>query len=221
MESRNSKGLKGLAIAVAAFTYAGAVIYFDIQFLSIMQSSFMGGILGALAFAGAVMVGVSMLVLPVAMHFWFAPGLQFIWGVLFWTFDLAVMVMNAILAYNLTRGVIPEDIMGSWYMFSPATPIVVVVGWGLAFLLDPSQQLRHAIEEARANMVDEYKKEVQKAAKSEESYAILRGGARNAAIDFAEQISLNKIGAGVNGSSEEAAAKKNTTKRNPTKAGSR
>lgn len=209
MESRNTKAMKTLSIVAAAMVYAGAVIYGDLQFLTIMRSTFSEGILGALSMAGAVMVGVSALILPLALHFWFAPGMQIIWGYIFWAIDIAVLALNSILAYAMVAGGGSLDSMlAVWSWFMPATPLIAVIGWGIAFLLDPSNAMNQAVNEARMNMIEEYKKEVSKASKGDETFGILKHGARNTAVDFAEQISNTRIDPVTNGHSKEKVALK-------------
>jgi hypothetical protein len=105
MKGRNTSALKTVAVWLAALTYAGAVMYGDIQFLQVMNKAFPNdGIMRALAMAGAVMTAVSALTLPIALHWWFAPGLQFLWGIGFWVLDILALVLNAILAYQIAMG---------------------------------------------------------------------------------------------------------------------
>lgn len=209
MESRNTKALKSISIVAAVLVYAGAVIYGDLQFLTIMRTTFSEGILGALSMAGAVMVGVSALILPMALHFWFAPGLQMVWGYIFWAFDIAVLAMNSILAYALVAGGGEMDaLLATWSMVSPATPLIAVIGWGIAFLLDPSNAMHQAVSESQMNMIDQYKKQVSKASKSDETFDILESGARETAVDFAEQLSSTRIRQSTNGHAEVVKPKK-------------
>ena len=208
MDSRNMKAVKGFIILGAMLTYAGAVVYGDVMFLRVMSETFMDGWLGMVAMAGAVMVGVSALLLPAAKQFWFSPGSQTIWGYLFWGIDILALGANAILAYQIASGVPLDGIMSGWAKFSPATPLLVVVGWGMAFVLDSSSAMRAAVAESKANMIDEYKKEVGKASKSNETFAILQGGARDTAIDFAEQLASTRIKKNENGQVEVVDEKK-------------
>lgn len=151
MKNRNEKALKIVAIALAALTYAGAVMYGDIQFLQVMDKAFPNdGVLRALAVAGAVMTAASALTLPLALHWWFSPGLQFLWGIAFWILDILALGLNAILAYQIAVGKV-DPMLATWQMISPATPLLAVVGWGLAFLLDRSHKERHAIAEMQAD----------------------------------------------------------------------
>ncbi len=133
MKSRNERALKTIAIALAALTYAGAVVYGDVMFLQVMRKAFPeSGLLQTLAMAGAVMTAASALTLPLALHWWFAPGTQFIWGVVFWFADILALALNAMLAYQIAGGAV-DSLISQWQVLSPATPLLAVIGWALPF----------------------------------------------------------------------------------------
>jgi hypothetical protein len=188
MESRNEGALKKIAVALAALTYAGAVIYGDIQFLQVMDKAFPGdGIMRALAMAGAVMTAISAVTLPVALHWWFSPGLQFLWGIAFWVLDILALGLNAMLAYQVASGHL-DAMLATWQMFSPATPLLAVIGWGIAFLLDPSQQERHAVAEMQADQIETYATQMRQAAKSDAVYQEILQAAQLHAREFAQSL---------------------------------
>jgi len=193
VKSRNEQALKTISITLAALTYAAAVLYGDVQFLTVMQTAFPGDpMLRALAMAGAVMTAVSAMTLPIALHWWFSPGLQFIWGVSFWLIDILALGLNAMLAYELATGV-TNSVITTWQIFAPATPLLAVVGWGIAFLLDPSHRERHARAEMEAAQIDTYADQMRKAANSEEVYAEILAAAKIRAREFAENLSGRRI----------------------------
>jgi hypothetical protein len=216
MKNRNEKALKIVAIALAAMTYAGAVMYGDIQFLQVMDKAFPNdGVVRALAIAGAVMTAVSALTLPLALHWWFSPGLQFLWGITFWVLDILALGLNAILAYQIAVRKV-DSMLVTWQMISPATPLLAVVGWGLAFLLDPSHKERHAIAEMQADQIDTYAEQMRQAAKSEEVYAEILVAAKLQAREFAHSLHGQRV-ANVgtsnanNGTPESTSSKRGTT----------
>jgi len=222
MKNRNEKALKIVAIALAALTYAGAVMYGDIQFLQVMDKAFPNdGVLRALAMAGAVMTAASALTLPLALHWWFSPGLQFLWGIAFWVLDILALGLNAILAYQIAIGKV-DPMLATWQMISPATPLLAVIGWGLAFLLDPSHKERHAIAEMQADQIDTYAEQMRQAAKSEEVYAEILAAAKLQAREFAQSLHGQRVtsvspSSTNNGTSEPAPTKRgNGTKTNMT-----
>lgn len=190
---RNSDGLKKLVLFMAALTYAGAVIYGDVMFLQIVSDTFMSGILGNLAWAGAITTAASALALPLALHFWFAPGVQFWGGIIFWLLDVAVLALNAMLAYALASGGPVDPLLAGWHGLSPATPLLAVVGWGVMFLLDPSHKLRHAIIGIKADQIDAYEKHLKAANHSDEVYAILEAGAMEDAKLFSQMLTSQRV----------------------------
>lgn len=189
---RNEKGLQLLAVGLAALTYAGAVVYGDIMFLQVISKAFpQSGLMQALAYAGAITTAVSALCLPIAMHWWFHPGLQFIWGVIFWLLDIAALGLNSMLAYQLAMGGLDSS-LSVWAVLSPATPLLAVIGWGLAFLFDPSHQERQARAEMRADQIETYAEEMKKAAQSPEVKQIILEAAVNDARDFAHSLNYHR-----------------------------
>jgi len=194
MKGRNTSALKTVAVWLAALTYAGAVMYGDIQFLQVMNKAFPNdGIMRALAMAGAVMTAVSALTLPIALHWWFAPGLQFLWGIGFWVLDILALGLNAILAYQIAMGSL-DPMMYTWQMLSPATPMLAVIGWGLVFLLDPSHKERAAIAEMQADQIETYAEQMRQAAKSDEVYQEILQAAKLQAREFAQSLHGQRAG---------------------------
>lgn len=182
MESRNTTALKSLALFAAALVYAGAVVYGDVMFIAVMQDAFPPGILGGLAIVGAITTAASALILPVALHFWFAPGTQFVAGILFWLLDIAVLALNSMLAFAVATG---SGMLAMWGGFAPATPLLAVLGWGVIFLLDPSHKLRHAQLELESDLIDIHTEQLRQAAKDVGVSATITNGARLRAADMA------------------------------------
>jgi hypothetical protein len=179
--------LRTLAIVLAAITYCGAVVYGDVMFIQTMHDVFPSGLMGTLATAGAVMTAVSAITLPIALHFWFAPGMQFIWGVIFWALDIVALGLNAILAYGIATGAADPWLL-QWRAISPATPLLAVIGWGIAFLLDPAHKLRHAQAELEADQLDIYAEQLRQAARGDDVAEEITAGARAAARQAVGQL---------------------------------
>jgi len=185
MNSRNTKALQLIAVALAALTYCGAVIYGDIMFIQVMHSAFPSGVMGTLALAGAVMTAMSAITLPIALHYWFAPGLQFMWGVIFWAVDIVALSLNAMLAYQVATGG-ADTSLAMWQTVSPATPMLAVIGWGIAFLLDPSHKLRHAQAELEADLIDIHAAQLRDAAQHQ--HAAITANAQRTAAETARAL---------------------------------
>ena len=185
MNNRNQQAMRQTAVVLAALTYAFAVVYGDVMFLSVVSSAFpRGTILEALAYAGAIVTAVSALVLPIALHWWFAPGLQFVAGVMFWFVDIAALVLNSVLAYAIALNTV-DGTLHVWQMLAPATPMLAVLGWGILFLLDPSHRLRHAVAELEADQVDIFAQRLREHARSQQTDAALAEGAARSAAAYA------------------------------------
>jgi hypothetical protein len=187
--SRNTKGLLYIAAGAAALLYAAAVIYGDIMFIQVVGDAFPDtGLLASLSLVGALVTAGSALILPLALHFWFSPGLQFWWGLIYWLADIAALAMNSMLAYKLATGQPLDGPFASWRDFSPATPLLAVLGWGLVFMFDQSHTKRHAMAEMEADQVDEFNKQLRIAAKSDEVFGIIHGAAVDSANRYARDV---------------------------------
>lgn len=182
MEGRNNKALKALSVGIAALVYVLAIGYGDVMFITVMQDAFPTGILGGLAIAGAIATAISAIILPLALHFWFSPGLQFIAGIIFWLVDVAVLALNSMLAYAVATG---SGMLATWGEFAPATPLLAVLGWGIMFLLDPSHKLRHAQMELESDLIDIHAEQLRQAAKDAGVAGMITSGAKVRASDFA------------------------------------
>jgi len=106
---------------------------------------------------------------------------------IFWVVDVAALALNAILAYGVATGTIDPGLM-QWQQLSPATPLLAVIGWGVAFLLDPSHKLRHAQAELEADLIDIHAAQLRQAAKGEIIAETIITGAKQAAADTAAKL---------------------------------
>lgn len=175
--SRNVRAVKGIGIVLAYLTYAGGVAYGDIMFLVIMWRSNVlpDGFLGTIALAGAITTAVSALVLPIGLHWWFAPGPQLVSGFIFLGVDIIVLALNSMLAWQVGTGA--DAGIWWWQIISPATPLLAVVGWSVIFATDTSNKLTHADLEAEADTVDAYLAGLRTALNSDEVNTIIQQGA--------------------------------------------
>ncbi len=192
MKGRNADGLKKMVVFGFALAYVGAVAYGDIMFLQVVSRAFPGnGILQALSYFGAIVTGVSACLLPLALYAWFTPGAQLIWGFIYWLLDIAVLILNSILAYELATTTV-DDTMRVWQTMAPATPMLAVIGIGIAFMLDTSHQVRHAHAEMEADQLDILTDQMKLAARDPEVYATLVGAAKMSALQFAREHQHNQ-----------------------------
>lgn len=187
MNDRKAQGIRFIVIGVAALTYALAVGYGDVMFLSVVSHAFPSGFLAGLAIAGALATAASALLLPLALHFWLAPGTQFLVGIGYWVADILVLALNSILAYGLATGATDPWLL-TWQELSPATPLLAVLGWGLIFLFDQSHALRHARLGLEADLAEAHAAQLADASRGADVQDIIREGAQAAARDYAHHL---------------------------------
>ncbi len=144
LEQIRASGAKAVLIVLAGIIYVVGVVYADVMFLSIVQAMFPTGFLRTFAVVGAFLAGFTAILLPVAMHWWFAPGAQKIVGYLFYALDLGMMVLNVILAFQINQAGALDSNLALWKSFCPAVPVVCIIGWGLLYTLDNSHKIRDA-----------------------------------------------------------------------------
>ena len=95
---KDNEDAKKLAIGAGVVIYTLAVIYGDLMFLQIMQTTLPKGILQTLSAVGAITTAASSIVLLVALHYWFSPGLQTWGGIVYWFINVTVLALNSMLA---------------------------------------------------------------------------------------------------------------------------
>lgn len=167
-QSRNEKAAHFLLVGVAYLVYCAAVVYGDLMFLQVVGNMFSSDpVLHALSFGGAIMTAVSAMLLPIAKIRWLMPGPQMLAGWLFWFIEVGLLMANAALAYSLANTT-DNELMALWRPFSPATPMIAVLGWGILFMLDPRNKMRHAMFEGFADQVDQYSERMRVLTKSPE-----------------------------------------------------
>lgn len=127
----------------------GVVIYSEFMFISIIQVALPGGLGKSLALVGAVATGASVLTLVAAKLLWITPGGQLLWAWIFTGIEIAVMLMNDILAFALHQGPVTDQ-LAWWLQVTPASPVIALVGWILVLMLDTAQRERHRDQELEA-----------------------------------------------------------------------
>ena len=161
----NQKASTGAVKLVAFLIVLGVVIYSEVMFLGIISVLFPDGILRVGATMGAIATGASVLALYWGKSRWFSPGEQLIAA---WTFtgvEIAIMILNDILAFSLHNGHV-DGYLALWYQVVPASPVVALVGWVIITYLDRSRRKFHQdleMSEKREDMERDYTLEAFKA----------------------------------------------------------
>jgi len=139
----NKNAIVGVVKFFAALIIIGGITYSEILFLGIVSSLFPSGPMMIGAMLGAVTTGVSILVLCLGKSHWFRPGTQLIVAWIFTGVEIAVLILNDILAYQIHQGGALDTYMASWRLFCVAAPVVSIVGWILVFYMDPERAIMH------------------------------------------------------------------------------
>jgi hypothetical protein len=147
----NKNAIVGIVKFFAALIIIGGITYSEILFLGIVSSLFPSGPMMIGAMLGAVTTGVSILVLCLGKSHWFRPGTQLIVAWIFTGVEIAVLILNDILAYQIHQGGTLDQYMASWRLFCVAAPVISIVGWVLIFYFDPQRAITHRRMEMEDN----------------------------------------------------------------------
>lgn len=140
----NSKAIVSAIKFFAALVVIASVAYSEILFLGIIGNLFpTSGPLAIGAMIGAVTTGMSILALCIAKSHWFRPGMQLVVAWTFTLIEIAVLIMNDILAYQLHTGATLDQFMEAWKTFCVAAPVLSLVGWVLLFYFSPERAIQH------------------------------------------------------------------------------
>ncbi|GEM_PF-1367467 len=154
MRDQRRAAIKSAAMFMAVVLYGAVLIYtgvhnFNLISRTIAPDQQLFAITALLCLEGASIF------LPIAIHFWFAPGPQRMVGYLLYATNFTIVIMNTVLdAINNRADVMPEWLRMYATFFLPATPIVIGVGIAFIFLLDPSKKIHDARAAAEAASMD-------------------------------------------------------------------
>lgn len=182
MQSQKRNAMKGVALVLALALYAAGIVYTGVHNFNLLskglgqdQQLFAGVALLCLE-GGAVF-------LPLAIHFWLAPGGQRTVGYILYGANFFIVVLNTIADYMTHNATTLPGWLGVYAMFViPATPIMIMVGIAAMFVLDPSKQahdITSAVLAARQKavaqaMIDAANRPEINAALSAEGYDIVK-----------------------------------------------
>lgn len=183
--SRNQEALVKFLMFTAYLTYLAAVAYGDVMFIMLVGDIFPDGILGVFAIIGAVVTAISAALLIPAFIWWFSPGIQQVAAFTFWLIEGAVLIGNIILATRIAHGQVLDGALMTWQYFSPATPVISFLGWGMIFKLDESAKMANSLREGMADAIDAWGKAYKSAINSDE----FKASAENSAAEMSQAIS--------------------------------
>jgi hypothetical protein len=177
MRAQRRDAIKSAAMFMAVVLYGAVLIYtgvhnFNLISRTVSADQQLFAITALLCLEGASIF------LPIAIHFWFAPGPQRMVGYLLYAVNFTIVIMNTILdAINNRADMMPEWLRLYATFFLPATPIVIGVGIAFIFLLDPSKKIHDARAAAEAASMDAMALHMREAANRDDVNAAIQQAA--------------------------------------------
>jgi hypothetical protein len=166
MKENSRRALKGLAVTLSLIIYLAGLVYAGVRSYSLFAATVDPGLL-PLAVLGIVALELTAVALPLAIHFWTAPGAQRLAALGFYLLDLGLIVSNSILDAAHHSGTLLPDFLAAYGVYAvPALPVVCMVGWALLWALDPSSREHDMIASVRSATHEALMAQIQKAAES-------------------------------------------------------
>lgn len=164
LKENSRRALRGLAVTLSLIVYLAGLLYAGVRSYSLFAATIRADLL-PLAVLGIVALELSALALPLAVHYWTAPGAQRMAALGFYLLDLGLIVANAILdAAHHSGTLLPEFLQAYATYALPALPVLCMVGWAALWALDPSSREHDMIAAVRAATHEALMGQIQKAA---------------------------------------------------------
>lgn len=142
MKDNQHKALRGVALVLGVLVYLAGLIYAGVRSYDLFARTVPPDLL-PLAVLGILALELSALGLPLAVHYWTAPGVQRMAALGFYLLDLLLIVANSILDAAQRSGTVLPDFMWAYGTFAvPALPVLCMAGWALLYALDPASKER-------------------------------------------------------------------------------
>lgn len=154
MNDQRRNAMRGLSLVMALVLYGAVILYTGVHNFNLFRRTLpadqqLFAALVLLCLEGAAVF------LPLAIHFWLAPGPQRTVGYIWYALNFGLVIGNTILdsMLNLSQ-TIPDWLQVYANFVAPATPIFIGVGVALMLLLDPSKKIHDAMASAQAATID-------------------------------------------------------------------
>jgi hypothetical protein len=166
MKENSRRALKGLAVTLSLIVYLAGLVYAGVRSYSLFARTVAPELL-PLAMLGIIALEVSALALPLAVHYWTAPGAQRLAALGFYLIDLGLIIANAVLDAAHHSGTLLPGFLQAYGVYAvPALPVVCMVGWALIWALDPTSREHDMAASVRAATHEALMAQIQKAAES-------------------------------------------------------
>jgi hypothetical protein len=157
-------GVQSVAKAVSVILMVLGVIYCEVMYISVSEHAFPNGFLRIFAITGAMVSGISVLLLLLSKSYWFTEGVQLIFAYVFTGVEIIVIVLNVLVAFAINGGGQMDGWLQLWNTWgSPATPVFAIVGWMIIWQLDQGAKRRHRMTELEDSKIEaeaDYQEEV-------------------------------------------------------------
>ncbi len=149
IQSGSRRALGALAFALSVIVYLAGLIYAGVRSYTLFAATIDPGLL-PLAVLGIVALELSALGLPLAIHYWAAPGAQKMAAYGFYLADLALIIGNAILDAAHHSGALLPGFLEAYGVFAiPGLPVLCMAGWALLWALDPASREADMVQTVR------------------------------------------------------------------------
>jgi len=166
MKENSRRALRGLAVTLSLIIYLAGLVYAGVRSYSLFAATVEPSLL-PLAVIGIVALELTAVGLPLALHFWMAPGAQRLAALGFYLLDLALIVGNSILDAAHHSGTLLPGFLAAYGVYAlPALPVMCMVGWALLWSLDPASREHDMVESVRAATQAALLARIEKAAES-------------------------------------------------------
>jgi len=166
MKENSRRALRGLAVTLSLIIYLAGLVYAGVRSYSLFSATVDPGLL-PLAVLGIVALELTAVGLPLAIHFWTAPGAQRLAALGFYVLDLGLIVGNSVLDAAHHSGTLLPGFLTAYGVYAvPALPVVCMVGCALLWALDPSSREHDMIASVRTATHEALMAQIQKAAES-------------------------------------------------------
>jgi hypothetical protein len=177
MQAQRRDAVRAFAVFLAVVLYAAVLVYTGVHNFNLLSRTVPPDQRFFAAIALLCLEGAAVF-LPLAIHFWLAPGPQRLVGYILYGLNFAVVMVNTVLdAFTQRAEQLPDWLQLYAAFVLPGTPVFIGVGIAFLFLLDPSKKLHDARAAVQAASMDALALHMREAANRPDINAALRQAA--------------------------------------------
>ncbi|MCS7061649.1 MAG: hypothetical protein RMN25_10870 [Anaerolineae bacterium] len=174
MRSQRRNAVKSAAMFMAVVLYGTVLLYTGVHNFNLMSRT-MAADQQLFAVTALLCLEGAAIFLPLAIHFWLAPGPQRLVGYLLYASNFAIVVLNTVLDAMTNRAEAVPDWLRLYATFIvPAAPVLIGIGIAFIFILDPSKKIHDARAAAEAASMDAMALHMREAANRDEINQAIR-----------------------------------------------